>query len=95
MILKFWFEEIDRSQWWSKTMSLISEYVKDLQRFMQKQFAVSFIIGERTQQGDWLKLLFWINSQEICLEIHLCLSRMIHWLWRYLKKQFQLGQTKS
>ena len=69
MILKFWFEEIDRSQWWSKTMSLICEYVKDLQRFMQKQFAMSFIIGERTKQVDWLKLLFWINSQEICLEL--------------------------
>ncbi len=25
-----------------KTMSLISEYVKDLRRFMQKQFAVNF-----------------------------------------------------
>jgi len=50
-------------------MSLISEYVKDLRRFIQKQFAVSFIIGEKSQKGDWLKLLFWINSQEICLEL--------------------------
>jgi len=94
MILKYWFEEIDRSHWWSKNDAFDQRIRERFAGIHAKQFAVSFLIGERTQKGDWLKLLFWISSQEICLEIHLCLSRMIHWLGAISRSNFSWGKSK-
>ncbi len=46
-ILKYWFEEIDPSQWWSKDEHIDQVIIKGFLISMLKQFVVSYLSGEK------------------------------------------------